>query len=94
MQNKRQAVPKETAANKKVQKSADSDQRNTLAKDIAHAFNDQPHLAIYQIYCQNFPVKVVKKAFAQVQAMPSHKVKRSRLALFIYLVKSYAEDKE
>ena len=65
-------------------------EQDAMAGEIAAAFNDNDHLATYQAYCRNYPIDQIKRAFNRVRAVPASKVRRSRLALFIYLVKSDA----
>ncbi len=65
-----------------------------LAEAIAEEFDDTEHLAIYKIYCRNFPEAVIRRAHNAALTVPPDRVKRSRLALFIYLVKKYAKESD
>ncbi len=65
-----------------------------LATAIAEEFDDLANLPIYTLYCRNFPEAVVKRAFNAALTVPPERVKRTRLALFIYLVKKYASNEE
>jgi hypothetical protein len=67
---------------------------NELARSIAEEFADLAHLPTYQLLCHNYPEELIRKAHKHTLAVPSDKLKRSRLALFIYLVKKYARDSE
>lgn len=65
-----------------------------LGQAIAEEFEDTENLPIYKLYCRNFPEAVVRRAFNAALTVPPERVKRSRLALFIYLIKKYANKKD
>lgn len=90
MTEKIPAVKKSPQKEDESSRTAYRQQCDSLAKEISEAFNDPGHLPIYQVYCRNFPHRDVRRAFAEARAVPQHKVRRTRLALFIYLLKSYA----
>jgi len=64
-----------------------------LALKIARAFNEESKLPLYRVLCENFNDQVVKKAFDDVMNVPEEKIKKSRAALFAYLLKKYAKRK-
>lgn len=63
-----------------------------LAMDIARALEDQENLALYISYCRRYPLSLLKKVLDEVRQIPSEKIKRSRGALFNYLVQKYAKE--
>jgi len=63
-----------------------------LAMDIAQALEDQENLALYISYCRKYPLSLLKKVLDEVRQIPSEKIKRSRGALFNYLVQKYAKE--
>lgn len=89
-------IPKHPAtdAPETTKRQSSREQSDALALEIAEAFQDEGHLAVYKVYCRNFPQNVVHRAFAEVRGLPEHRVRRSRLALFIYLIKAYASEQE
>ena len=64
-----------------------------LALKIARAFKEEHKLPLYRVCCENFEEEGIKKAFSEVMAVPDNKIKKSRSALFIYLMKKYAKRK-
>lgn len=64
-----------------------------LALKIARAFNEESKLPLYRVLCENFNDQIVNKAFAEVMNVPNEKIKKSRAALFAYLLKKYAKRK-
>ena len=57
-----------------------------LAEDIAEALHDSDALSLYLSYTQEFPHEKLRELLAKVCAIPDDKIKRSRGALFTYLV--------
>ena len=62
-----------------------------LAMEIARSFNDETSLPKYQQLCASHDPVIVKRVFLEVQRIPLERIKRSRGALFTYLVKKYAK---
>lgn len=63
-----------------------------LAYRIALTFNDTTNNQAYIAYCKKYPIEVIQQAFIQARELPEEKVKKSRSALFFYLVKKYAPE--
>ena len=61
-----------------------------LARSIAEEFDDGKNIAVYREQCRRFPADVIRRACDEALAVPPEQVKRSRLALFLYLVKKHA----
>ena len=57
-----------------------------LAEDIAEALHDPDALSLYLSYTQQFPHEKLRELLAKVCSIPDDKIKRSRGALFTYLV--------
>jgi hypothetical protein len=64
--------------------------QDSLADDIARAFSEAEHLHRYKICCSKYPRWVIERAFKAAQTFPSERIKKSRAAIFFYLVKQYA----
>ena len=62
-----------------------------LAMDIAAALADQENIALYISYCQKYPMSLLKRVVGEVREIPPEKIKKSRGALFNYLVQKYAK---
>jgi biotin operon repressor len=61
------------------------------AHDIAKAFNDQKNLPKYLWYAGRYPESLLRQIVAEVMQTPSQRIKKSRAALFSYLVRHHAE---
>ena len=70
------------------------DKKDLLALQLAEALNDEKNLGLYLSYCRKYPKEIITRAFIAAKELPIEKVKRSRGALFTYLVKKYAQQKE
>jgi hypothetical protein len=64
-----------------------------LALKIARAFREESKLPLYRVCCENFDEETIRKAFAKVMTVPDDKIRKSRSALFAYLLKKYAKRK-
>jgi len=62
-----------------------------VAMDIAAALEDQENLALYISYCQRYPLSLLRTVLGEVKEIPPEKIKKSRGALFNYLVQKYAK---
>jgi DNA-binding MarR family transcriptional regulator len=63
-----------------------------LASDIAETLNDQRNIKRYFSYACIYPEIVLRELLSQVKQIPSHSIKKSRAALFAYLVKHYEQN--
>jgi biotin operon repressor len=61
-----------------------------LAHEIADVLNDQENIKTYLLYAQKYPEDFLRKIATEVTLTPLHKIKKSRKALFIYLIRYYA----
>lgn len=57
-----------------------------LAEDIAEALHDPDALSLYLAYTQQLPHEKLRELLAKVCSIPDDKIKRTRGALFTYLV--------
>jgi hypothetical protein len=60
-----------------------------LALDLARALGDLPNLACYILLARKYPEYLIRKTLAVVKAVPPQKIRKSRGALFNYLIKKY-----
>jgi hypothetical protein len=65
-----------------------------LAVEIATEFADLTHLPVYVAFCRRYPQAVIRKAFEATQKFPPEKIRKSKGALFTYLVKHYANQQK
>lgn len=60
-----------------------------LAYEIADALNDMDSLEIHISFAESFNEGVLRKIFNRVMSIPEDKIKRTRGALYTYLVKNH-----
>ena len=60
-----------------------------LALDLAHALDDLPNLACYISLTKKYPEYLMRRTLAVVKAIPQVKIRKSRGALFNYLIKKH-----
>jgi hypothetical protein len=65
-------------------------QDEALAFEIAHMFGELEDLDKFAIYCCKYPRWIIKKAYQNAKTIPPERIKKSRGAVFFYLVKQYA----
>jgi len=63
-----------------------------LALDLARDLNDLKSLPLYLSYAKKCPESLLRKVLGEVKEMPAEKIKKSRAALFNYLIKKYAKE--
>jgi hypothetical protein len=66
--------------------------RALLAHTIAEAFQDKAQLSRYLICVKKYPLALVYRAFAEAKAVPEYQIKKSRSAIFFYLVRKHAHE--
>jgi DNA primase large subunit len=59
---------------------------------IAEAFNDEEQINLYLIYCKKYPDEIIQRAFAAARDFPEEKIRKSRAAIFFYLIKRYTHE--
>jgi len=69
------------------------DDSGALARKIAGAFNDEQNLPLYLNYCRKYPKEVILEGFRKVKEIPQSKIRKTRGALFNYLVQKYVKKK-
>ena len=62
---------------------------DALALEIAKSFNDEVRLPLYRQICSVHDHTIVFRAYRAVFGIPANKIKKSRRALFIYLLRKY-----
>jgi hypothetical protein len=57
-----------------------------LANEIADTLNDRDALPLYLIYARKYQETFLRKILAKVMSIPESKIRRTRGALFTFLV--------
>lgn len=63
-----------------------------LACDLVEALNDPKGLPFYLSLAKKYPESLLRKVLGEVKEIPSHKIKKSRGALFNHLIQKYAKE--
>ena len=65
-----------------------------LAHDLAEALNDRNHYTIYLSYAKQYSESFLRRVLAETKMTPDRKIRKSRSALFNYLVYHYAAKRD
>ncbi len=65
-----------------------------LALEIASALDDVSHLPMYRYLCEKYGQRRIREVLRRVQAVPEEKIKKSRAALFVYLIRRNAHEED
>ncbi len=65
---------------------------NRLAYELASALNDKEALGMYIMFVQKYQEDFLKRILLRVMSIPDNKIKRTRGALFTYLVKEHGSN--
>jgi hypothetical protein len=60
-----------------------------LARDLAAGLDDESNLRFYLSVCRKYPENFLRKIYGQVKEIPLNKIKKSRGALFNYLIQKH-----
>jgi biotin operon repressor len=64
---------------------------DVLASDLAQGLQDSAHLPRYANLARKFPESLLRRVLSEAKEWPDNKIKKSRSALFNYLLKEYAD---
>lgn len=68
-----------------------STREELLALDISEVLDDHRNIKQYLRFARKFPESILREFLSQVKQTSPGKIKRSRAALFVYLVRQYHE---
>ncbi len=71
---------------------SDIERADSLAEEIAESFGDLSNIERYRRICRTHDRQPIYRAYREAADMPLSKIKKSRTALFIYLLRKYAEE--
>ncbi len=66
--------------------------KELLASDLAKGLNDSKSLSFYLSVVRQYSEPLLMKLLGEVREIPSEKIKKSRAALFNYLLQQYAKE--
>lgn len=65
--------------------------QETLALELAYGLHDPGGIGRYRSYCQKYPEVVLRTVLNEVNKVPAIRIKKSRAALFNYLLQQHAQ---
>lgn len=66
------------------------EQLRPVALAVATALDDAAAVGKYLVCFQKYPEQAIERALREAKSIPAERIKKSRAALFFYLVKKYA----
>lgn len=70
--------------------SHSTNQQEELARRIARGLGEEDSLPIFRAIVKRHPDSIIRRAYEETLAVPPQKIRKSRGAIFNYLVKKYA----
>ena len=64
-------------------------QKETFAKELAEILNDTDALSLYFNFVEKYPESLLREVLAKTLAIPDEKIRKTRGALFNYLIKQH-----
>jgi hypothetical protein len=68
-----------------------SKENNKLAHEIAVTLDDMDALPLYVSFCNKYSEAFLRKILLRVMSVPDQKIKRTRGALFTFLVQQHGQ---
>ena len=65
-----------------------------FAKELAEALHDKEAITLYITFVQKFPESLLREVLAKVLAVPKNKIKKTRGALFNFLMQQHERSAE
>ena len=65
--------------------------KDELATEIARSLQEEHRIELYRYIFQKHDESTIRKAFEEVTKVPDSKIKKSKSALFFFLLNKYAE---
>ncbi len=63
-----------------------------LARDLAAGLDDELNLRFYLSVCRKYPEEFLRKIYSQIKEIPLNKIRKSRGALFNYLIQKHEKN--
>lgn len=66
--------------------------KGVLAEEIAKAFKEEERTQLFEHIFEKYDAGLIQGAFDEVKQVPAEKIRKSRSALFFYLLDKYGEE--
>ncbi|HUI28930.1 MAG TPA: helix-turn-helix domain-containing protein [Candidatus Acidoferrales bacterium] len=87
----KKSYPSDTTEVKPPEGSDREIKEKLLAHDLSEALDDRDHLSIYLSYAKKYPEPFLRRILSETRMTPESRIRKSRAALFRYLLNIYAE---
>jgi hypothetical protein len=77
--------------NDALYKIMDTQKQNRLAMELADSLNDTESLQAYVTFTEKYSEEFLRKVLTKVLSIPENKIRKSRGALFTFLIKQNAQ---
>jgi len=74
---------------KRLSREEQTARESLLASDMAEALDDRKNIKKYLCYARTYPEIILRGFLSQVRQMPNDKIRKSRAALFSFLLRQY-----
>lgn len=62
-----------------------------LATEIAETLGDRDSMALHLMYVRKYQEAFLREKLVKVMAMPEHKIKKSRAAIYVFLINQHSQ---
>ncbi|MBI5037730.1 MAG: hypothetical protein HZC01_03465 [Candidatus Kerfeldbacteria bacterium] len=69
-------------------------EREELALEVARTLREEHRLPIYLELCKTHSVEAIRRSLDEVKRVPESKIRKSKAALFTYLLKKHAQEQK
>jgi hypothetical protein len=69
-------------------------EREELALEVARTLHEEHRLPVYLELCRTHSVEVIRRSLEEVKRVPESKIRKSKAALFTYLLKKHAQEQK
>ena len=75
-----------------MQNAMSKNDQEELAQEIARGLGEEQLLPIYRALVRRYPEEVVRRAYQETIAFPAENIRKTRGAIFNYLLKKYVRE--
>lgn len=69
-------------------------EREELALEVARTLQEEHRLPVYLELCKTHSIEVIRRSLEEVKRVPESKIRKSKAALFTYLLKKHDKDQK
>lgn len=69
-------------------------EREELALEVARTLHEEHRLPVYLELCKTHSTEVIRRSLEEVKRVPESRIRKSKAALFTYLLKKHDKDQK